>query len=50
LIIINAITKDGWVPNAKLIYKSTKKTGDYHGQVNYEFNGTTLRHSNFVSL
>ena len=36
LIIINAITKDGWVPNAKLIYKSTKKTGDYHGQVNYE--------------
>ncbi|MDP3704819.1 MAG: transposase [Legionellaceae bacterium] len=36
LIIINAITKDGWVPNAKLTYKSTKKTGDYHGQVNYE--------------
>lgn len=36
LIIINAITKDGWVPNAKLVYKSTKKTGDYHGQVNYE--------------
>ena len=36
LIIINAITKDGWVPNAKLIYKSTKKTGDSHGQVNYE--------------
>lgn len=36
LIIINAITKDGWVPNAKLTYKSTRKTGDYHGQVNYE--------------
>ena len=36
LIIVNAITKDGWVPNAKLIYKSTKKTGDYHGQMNYE--------------
>jgi len=36
LIIINAITKDGWVPNAKLMYKSTRKTGDYHGQVNYE--------------
>ena len=36
LIIINAITEDGWVPNAKLTYKSTKKTGDYHGQVNYE--------------
>lgn len=36
LIIINAMTKDGWVPNAKLIFKSTKKTGDYHGQMNYE--------------
>jgi len=36
LIIINAITKDGWVPGAKLIFKSTKKTGDYHGQMNQE--------------
>jgi len=36
LIIVNAITKDGWVPGAKLIFKSTKKTGDYHGQMNQE--------------
>lgn len=36
LIIINAITKSGWVPGAKLVFKSTKKTGDYHGQVNWE--------------
>jgi hypothetical protein len=36
LIIVNAITKDGWVPNTKLVYKSTKKTGDYHGQMNHE--------------
>lgn len=36
LIIINAITKNGWVPNAKLVYKSSKRTGDYHGQVNHE--------------
>jgi transposase len=36
LIIINAITKDGWVPGAKVTFKSTKKTGDYHGQVNQE--------------
>ena len=36
LIIINAITKDGWVPNAKLVFKSTRKTGDYHGQMNHE--------------
>lgn len=34
LIIVNAITKDGWVPNAKLIFKSNRKTGDYHGQMN----------------
>ena len=36
LIIINAITKNGWVPGAKLTFKSTKKTGDYHGQMNLE--------------
>jgi len=36
LIIINAITKSGWVSNAKLVFKSTTKTGDYHGQMNWE--------------
>ena len=36
LIIINAITKNGWVTNAKLVFKSTRKTGDYHGQMNSE--------------
>lgn len=36
LIIINAITRSGWVPNAKLVFKSTKKTGDYHGQMNWD--------------
>lgn len=36
LIILNAITKDGWVPNAKLVFKSSRKTGDYHGQMNWE--------------
>ncbi len=36
LIIMNAITKDGWVPNAETVFKSTKKTGDYHGQMNNE--------------
>jgi len=34
LIIINAITKNSWVPNARLIFKSSRKTGDYHGQMN----------------
>ncbi len=36
LIIMNAITKDGWVHGAKNVFKSTKKTGDYHGQMNNE--------------
>lgn len=36
LIIMNAITIDGWVPKAKMVFKSTKKTGDYHGQMNHE--------------
>jgi transposase len=36
LIIMNAITRDGWVPHAKVVFKSTKKTGDYHGQMNWE--------------
>lgn len=36
LIILNAITSNGWVPGAKLVFKSTKKTGDYHGQMNWE--------------
>jgi transposase len=34
-VIVSAITKDGWVPNAKIVFKSTKKTGDYHGQMNW---------------
>ena len=36
LIIMNAITKHGWVPDAKLVFKSTTKTGDYHGQMNWD--------------
>jgi len=35
LIIINAISNSGWVPGSKLIFKSTRKTGDYHGQMNW---------------
>jgi len=36
LIMMNAITTDGWVPNAKLVFKSSRKTGDYHGQMTWE--------------
>ena len=34
LIIMNAITQLGWVSGSKLVFKSTRKTGDYHGQMN----------------
>lgn len=36
LIILNAISKNGWVKNGRLVFKSTRKTGDYHGQMNGE--------------
>ncbi len=36
LIILNAITKDGWVPNTKLVFKAAKKTGDYHTNMNWD--------------
>ena len=35
LIIVNAITKDGWVPNAKLVFKASKAGGDYHTNMNW---------------
>jgi transposase len=36
LIIVHAITKDGWVNGAKLVFQAKTATGDYHGQMNYE--------------
>ncbi len=36
LIIVNAITKDGWVPDSKLVFKASKKTGDYHTNMNWD--------------
>ena len=30
------MTENGWVGNAKLVFKSTQKTGDYHGQMNWD--------------
>ncbi len=36
LIILNAIAKDGWVPNSKLVFKASKKTGDYHTNMNWD--------------
>lgn len=36
LIIVHGITKDGWVNGAQLIFDAKKRTGDYHGQMNWE--------------
>lgn len=36
LIIMDAITDRGWVAGARVVFKSTRKTGDYHGQMNGE--------------
>jgi len=36
LIIVDAITKNGWVPNARLVFKASKKTGDYHANMNWD--------------
>lgn len=36
LIIVDAITKDGWVPNTRLVFMAGKKTGDYHSNMNWD--------------
>jgi len=35
LIIVHAITINGWVNGAKLVFQAKTSTGDYHGQMNY---------------
>jgi len=35
IIVVNAITINGWVEKARLIFKAKKKTGDYHGQMDW---------------
>lgn len=36
LIIMNAISQDGWIPGARNIFRSSRNTGDYHGQMDAE--------------
>lgn len=36
LIIVNAIMATGWVGNAELVFMANRKTGDYHGQMNWD--------------
>jgi len=35
LIIVNAISEDGWVPDSKLVFKASLKTDDYHSSMNW---------------
>ena len=35
-IIVHAITQAGWVDGAQLVFQAKKRTGDYHGQMNWE--------------
>jgi len=36
LILGHAITKDGWVDGGQLLFEAKKRTGDYHGQMNWD--------------
>jgi len=36
LILVHAITENGWVDGAQLVFEAKKRTGDYHGQMNWD--------------
>lgn len=36
LIILNAVTEEGWVPGAELVFKANTNSGDYHGSMDEE--------------
>lgn len=36
LILRHAMPKNGWLPHAKLVFKSTRTTGDYHGHMHHD--------------
>ena len=36
LIVVHAVTHGGWVDGAQLVFEAKKRTGDYHGQMNWE--------------
>lgn len=35
LIVVDAITREGWVQNARLVFEAKRRTGDYHGQMDW---------------
>ena len=36
VIVVHAITAKGWVNNAQLVFDANRRTGDYHGQMNWD--------------
>jgi transposase len=36
LIIVHAMTAEGWVEGAQLVFQAKRRTGDYHGQMDFE--------------
>jgi transposase len=36
IILVDAISHEGWVPQAHLMFKASKKTGDYHTNLNQQ--------------
>ena len=36
LIIVHAITKEGWVNGGQLVFQASRRTGDYHSQMNWD--------------
>jgi len=34
--LVHAITEDGWVDGAQLVFEAKKRTADYHGQTNWD--------------
>lgn len=55
LIIVHAITKEGWVDGAQLVFEAKRRTGDYPGQMSWEnfsqwFSVQLLPHSPANSL
>jgi transposase len=36
LIIVHAMTTTGWVQGAQLVFQAKRRTGDYHGQMDFE--------------
>ncbi len=35
LILVHAIDRGGWINGAELVFEAKKRTGDYHGQMNW---------------